>query len=445
MGASQLRSPVGMRRRSEDGTLGTNGAGGVGPADKPVPEQILQPKPSSEDSNISILSNGEEAVIELDEAQTFAPDSRFFLVADQTKTFTWHLNDSVEVTQVQWQKDDFASGAAGNRHVIADAQLSNAAAGASEFKNNRDFFQVSRNRANEQMNAQLRVSDFTKYQNLTDLLGDRFTILINWETEMATGWTLSGIFTVVESFEDGVQWGLENFLDSDSEELTQEKQNGKVRTVFKDTEMDLAPTSILAGSSATSSAPAIQAPSDPPPPVAAASTNSGLSTGVIAGIAVGAAAFFILLITAIFLLYRRRHRKRQADEQAGYDSQQGATVYFADKETSRLPETPPTPYSEDGGHRLPLNESSGVVEQDQRHSSTRDMSDSNNTTFVPYKNPEPATSRTDLAMRNGTITPLGVSATIAHLVEDGMTEADLRRLEEEERQLDDAIAQARRR
>ncbi|TGJ78595.1 hypothetical protein E0Z10_g10173 [Xylaria hypoxylon] len=57
-----------------------------------------------------------------------------------------------------------------------------------------------------------------------------------------------------------------------------------------------------------------------------------------------------------------------------------------------------------------------------------------------------STSETDLNWSQGAPTPMSVIASrYAHLVEEGMTEGEIRRLEEEERQLDAAIEHAGRR
>jgi len=152
--------------------------------------------------------------------------------------------------------------------------------------------------------------------------------------------------------------------------------------------------------------------------------GGGLSTGATAGIAVGAVIGGLLLIGALvwFILRRRRRSKEPSEE---YITQQ---TYAVDKEIhGRSSDSPNSPYS-DEHHMQPI----AVGNVDRGVAST----------------PPPGRSSVgshDRGANSGVQTPQGMSSNVAHLVEDGMTADEIRRLEEEERQLDDEIERAARR
>lgn len=151
--------------------------------------------------------------------------------------------------------------------------------------------------------------------------------------------------------------------------------------------------------------------------------GGGMSTGATAGAAVGGVVGGLLIIGAIvwFLLRRRRQKKFQ-------DDRSGEQTYVVDKETQgRSTDSPNMGYT-DGGHTtkpIPLES-------------------------INHEREDSAIPRNSLGARSrggnsGVQTPQGISSNVAHLVEDGMTADEIRRLEEEERQLDDEIERAARR
>ncbi|UPK98761.1 hypothetical protein LCI18_009696 [Fusarium solani-melongenae] len=171
---------------------------------------------------------------------------------------------------------------------------------------------------------------------------------------------------------------------------------------------------------ATSSASATDSASD------SNGGSGGLSTGAKAGIAVGAVIGGLLIIGALaFFLLRRRRRSKQLGED--YTSQQAYTV---DKEThGRATDSPNSPYSDE-------NQVQPVALQNISHDHEEQTARG-----TPTPNNLP---RTSTGSRNAP-TPQGMSSNVAHLVEDGMTADEIRRLEEEERELDDEIERAARR
>ncbi|KLO96301.1 Uncharacterized protein LW93_2293 [Fusarium fujikuroi] len=104
-----------------------------------------------------------------------------------------------------------------------------------------------------------------------------------------------------------------------------------------------------------------------------------------------------------------------------------------DKEThGRAADSPNSPYS-DENHMQPV--ALGSLDRDRGVAPTP----------PPGGVPRSSIGSHDRAAHSGAQTPQGMSSNVAHLVEDGMTVDEIRRLEEEERQLDDEIERAARR
>lgn len=140
--------------------------------------------------------------------------------------------------------------------------------------------------------------------------------------------------------------------------------------------------------------------------------DDGLTVGAKAGIGVGVSVGVLLLIgLAVFLFLRRRRRRRRATTSA--KALAPASDYMRDKEipAARVAESP--------------------ASDDARDSAA-------------FAAAEPPAGRGS-AVATPTSTNREVPHSVAHLVEDGMTEDQIRRLEEEERALDQAIEQAGRR
>lgn len=153
-------------------------------------------------------------------------------------------------------------------------------------------------------------------------------------------------------------------------------------------------------------------------------SGSGIGTGAIVGIVVGVVGGLLLIAAVAFFLLRKRRQKKT---EAGYDGSDPANTYMVDKETQgRATDSPNSPYTDENQTRsMPLD---NVARDDPAHGGL----------------PRTSTSLSQ-GRSAGAQTPQGMSSNVAHLVEDGMTAEEIRRLEEEERQLDDEIERAARR
>ena len=208
----------------------------------------------------------------------------------------------------------------------------------------------------------------------------------------------------------------------------------------------------------------------------AASLGGGLATGAIAGIAVGAVVILALIGGAIWFFIRRR-RQTGGDDDAldAYGARRTRTdELMAEKEANAgVDASPHSPYSDDGGvqrdstslrnvatgagvaaaavgahHKKNLSESSQPA-HDVPRSFTPYSDHRNSVARSPSTHAASVVAATTVSPggmespTSGRATPHGgLTTPYAHLVEDGMTADEIRRLEDEERALDAAIEQS---
>ncbi|KAH7256861.1 hypothetical protein BKA59DRAFT_507767 [Fusarium tricinctum] len=246
--------------------------------------------------------------------------------------------------------------------------------------------------------------------------GKDMFIQIDWEKNGTTGYTKTELFTVTNSTDDKDINEL-----NDNLEKHQREQKGPLETTMSPGTDSTSSPSSLPSSSSEADGSSNDSSSN-------GGGGGGLSTGATAGIAVGA-VLGALLIGALAWFFLRRHRRNQ---RAGddYVTQQ---TYAVDKEThNRAADSPNSPYS-DENHMQPVF--LGNLDHDRDAAPTP----------PPAGVPRSSFGSHDRGNNSGAQTPQGMSRNVAHLVEDGMTADEIRRLEEEERQLDDEIERAARR
>ncbi|KAF5669236.1 hypothetical protein FHETE_4994 [Fusarium heterosporum] len=275
-------------------------------------------------------------------------------------------------------------------------------------------WQVMKRKENQEITlgtAKFKTSKFDGQFSACETRGcyeDDMYIQIDWKKNGATGYTRTELFTVTNITENA---------DKLTKELASDERNEK----------PLETTIMPETASATSEPSASSEPN-----VSSSGSGGGgggLSTGATAGIAVGAVIGGLLLIGALawFFLRRRRRNQRAGDE---YVTQQ---TYAMDKEThGRGADSLNSPYS-DENHMQPVV--LGNLDHERGAAPTPPPAGAPRSSFGSH----------DRGGNNGIQTPQGMSRNVAHLVEDGMTADEIRRLEEEERQLDDEIERAARR
>ncbi|KAK4162077.1 hypothetical protein QBC43DRAFT_87154 [Cladorrhinum sp. PSN259] len=199
-----------------------------------------------------------------------------------------------------------------------------------------------------------------------------------------------------------------------------------------------------------------QSPSSNPPLIgdqgAKDSSSGGLPKGAVIGIAVGAGVLGLIAVIAfVWIVVRRQKRKQNLLHVDSYNSGNPVDDLIAEKEARAGVDvtTPQSPYSDDGNAAAATATPPAAAASPTQLQQQQDP----NQTFTPYTDRSSAAVRpTDDGRASvvpspipGRETPRDLATPYAHLVEEGMTEDDVRRLEEEERQLDAAIEQARRR
>jgi hypothetical protein len=295
-----------------------------------------------------------------------------------------------------------------------------------------------------------------------NVLGKFLHIKVKWKTSPQgdTGSTQSPVFTMTTSSADVQR--LEDLL---AEHVRQNPNAGKdIDTSDGAGIVGAGSPSGLIGATPTTSLPTSTSASTLQNPSATSPTGTidsgigigggGLSTGAIAGIAVGCALVGIALIGFLvwFLVFRRRRDTDHVAEMAyTSDGRTGPHDFMMEKETHAVAaESPHSPYSDDGQlrERTMIPQSPPVMPHD--HSSFSPYSDAGGISGAqqhhePYDQPQHDQHDISRQQDARSATPQGIPTTVAHLVEEGMTQEQIRRLEEEERALDEDIERAGRR
>ncbi|KAF4974437.1 hypothetical protein FZEAL_8659 [Fusarium zealandicum] len=333
-------------------------------------------------------------VIRFDDNKSFVPERVF---SDTTANITYSTEEDVTFTDIKWQVS------------VNDKTLSLATVkfedGESSIPDDMPITGATQGWVELALDG----------ANVSDYYSQDMYILINWEREGSFGFTRSTWFSVSNSPNPD----LSEDLATRSRQLTDDE--------LEDSDSDPSSTADASASSEPTTGG-----EDSDGSTGGDGGGGGLSTGATAGIAVGAVIGGLVIIGAIawFLLRRRRRNKQVADD---YTSQQ---AYAVDKEThGRTADSPTSPYSDENQVQPVALDS---INHDRGDPMARGTS------------PSGGVPRSSLGSHgrdgiNGAETPQGMPSRVAHLVEDGMTPDEIRRLEEEERQLDDEIERAGRR
>ncbi|KPM38061.1 hypothetical protein AK830_g8471 [Neonectria ditissima] len=342
--------------------------------------------------------------------------SVFALSSVPTQAFEYNTQNDVDIDLLLWQG---WSGDINSFKNISKATFDDNAVNAEAED---PFVRVSAS------GATLDFSAF-KDDKLSTYIKNRMRLVVNWHTANLTGNTTSPVFAIVNSVGEVAD------EESDITSANQDMDTGGNETIISlspSTTADSTDPGNVSGSDATSSAVSGTNSSESDGDNSGGGGGGGLAKGAIAGIAVGA-VIGVLLIGAMiwFFLRKRRQNKKLAGGYTGTDS---AGTYMVDKEThGRTTDSPNSPYTDDNHNQhVPIDDSA----RDSEAIGTTERGGITRTSTSGSQGGRGST---------GAQTPQGMSSNVAHLVEDGMTVDEIRRLEEEERQLDDEIERAARR
>lgn len=173
--------------------------------------------------------------------------------------------------------------------------------------------------------------------------------------------------------------------------------------------------------------------------------GGGLSPGVIAGIVVGVVVFLALVGGLVFFLLRRRRKAKRAAGYADAGQNDASNAYIVDK-LDTTAQSPRSPYSDDGHEQhTPLDPHAHHNFNNQE--ATAPGEGSNGSEYAGLYQANQQQQQQDASRGVGDegvqssprMQSRSNTGNYSHLVEEGMTAEDIRRLEEEERQLDAEI------
>ncbi|KAL1862694.1 hypothetical protein VTK73DRAFT_6684 [Phialemonium thermophilum] len=294
-------------------------------------------------------------------------------------------------------------------------------------------------------------------------VGNRMYFQLLWNE--GTGSSFSRFFTVTNDTDVQKLENAPAFSASNAEPAFAEGSTGPTATVAEGPAQSTqtgGPSSSQSGNGTDSSSPLAGGSGS-------RKGGGGLSKGTVAGIAVGAGVGGVLVIGGLVWIIirnfkRRRQRGPTGQDDGGvfsYGRRNRTQEILAEKEANTgVVVSPHSPHSEDGGGNFsstPPGPRSGVPPQSlPPHQPTlpavltsyQELSSSAGALGQRFSHNEeqgqPTTS-TPATVPGEDRATSALGTPYSHLVEEGMTEEDIRRLEEEERQLDQAIEQASRR
>ncbi|RYO84163.1 hypothetical protein DL764_009372 [Monosporascus ibericus] len=241
-----------------------------------------------------------------------------------------------------------------------------------------------------------------------------------------------------------------DFQRDDANRILTDEENREKEDVLSATPTTHVPTGNSATPTPTPTATS-RFPSDDLPTASPAA--GGLSTGAIAGIAVGIGIGLLAVAgLSVWFCLRRRQSGRPLvrAREVGYGSDSGAIAMMPEKEAAGLTESSSHPvYDQPSAPVAHHGDPTAAADPYTPYSDHMVAPGTAVTTPTSVNEPSPVVHEQQQqqgpggeagAARQHQQQP--IASRYAHLVEEGMTEEEIRRLEEEERQLDAAIEQA---
>ncbi|KAM4055078.1 hypothetical protein HRG_005887 [Hirsutella rhossiliensis] len=369
-------------------------------------------------------------------------DGRILLIGDARSSFDYSLNGTVVPDRIGWY---FKPDSSQDYKLVDDAAFILPGDGASGLPST-SYFLTYVSQFSVQLNlSALRVKpdlsgDLSNFARRQDDTGDesrlrkKMMVRIFWTANSGrTGYSQSGLFTVAHSRDPQLVDEVRVWMDQP------EGQNGTEGTISGDASVEGGTGGVTYDGGKAQESPNNQLASG-----SRGGGGGGLSTGAIAGIAVGVSLALILLVAGLaWFLLRRRHRKQHEAACAARRLTSKTSVEDKDMQAAHVADSPRSPYL-DGGTST-QNQSSPVS---PLAGASHSEGDDDQAGFTPHE-AEVAALRSSHSSADDHDDPAqatqGVSNTVAHLVEEGMTAEEIRRLEDEERQLDAEIERAARR
>ncbi|KAK2027122.1 hypothetical protein LX32DRAFT_453858 [Colletotrichum zoysiae] len=359
---------------------------------------------------------------------TFGGEDRVIITSNDTHVIKWTTKFSVTIMNAFWLGNEI-----GERGEVKEL-----------FRNKADFSDQSSATSHSSSDSSL-TSTRAKREERVILDGDSLSLPVRdlnpsyadanmyielvWTSGDQSGTTTSGVFALFNGVVPSEEYSatiqrIRNLTSGDDAQLNGSENHGDAALppATRSTETSALPSSTATGGA---SIPAI------------APNGSGLTPGAIAGVVIGSVFGLSLIAFLVWFFLRQRHR-------AGQVSDGGTHEYLADKEAhARAAESPHSPYSDDGRQPQQQLEQHHYLHQGGPEVVVGAAERSSLTPFDEEGHTPIATRSMEDTTRSGVASSTPNATTnVSHLIEDGMTEEEIRRLEDEERALDDAIEQA---
>lgn len=430
---------------------------------------------STTDANASGSTSTEDFPVNFDTEGTFPPDNRVFEVetiyspqegAPSRIEWTKRKDETgLELVSVSLLTDKYVNG---TFDMSIETLEWSAAAASTEF-----FSNLADDGVDVNFERFLEGSINTDFEPATDDDLKYLAVRVDWQNSDSDGYTISPFFAVIADDNSELAATLQRNLNSEEQERraiigSNWDKNDDEATNGGDGGDGGADTEDGNGSGGETSPNDGDGNDDNNEAGEPSGNGSPLSKGAIAGIAVGGVIFLVAVGVLIWFLLRRRRRSKPKGRTEYSQSPDLTNDYIRGKEANDVDLQ--SPYSEDGVNatqRTPLEPNTTRPGATESHSSFTPYHDTHpgdgsqnnrlaptvtNTSVSTHPNSavdetRGAHERLDGGVDSNRSTPQsgGRSRNVAHLVEDGMTEDDIRRLEEEERQLDFEIERAGRR
>ncbi|OBR05000.1 hypothetical protein CH63R_11703 [Colletotrichum higginsianum IMI 349063] len=290
----------------------------------------------------------------------------------------------------------------------------------------------------------LPVGELRQGKNLSRYESRDMYLTVEWESSNGARSTTSGVFTVLDGFDkynDTVK-RLRGMMATDSKNFGEEGPSSSE----SGSDTASGPTaSVVATTTLTPTSPSLETSGNSN----SGSVRSGLPAGAIAGIVIGSVLGLALIAFLVWFFLRRRRRAGHVSNGV-YGSDHGPQEYLADKENrAHATESPHSPYSDDGQNAQHVPEQQHHIQRGSGQEAgvpASVVSATERRILSPYsveeQTPIVARSVEDMTRNGARSSTPNVNANVSHLIEDGMTEDEIRRLEEEELALDVAIERA---
>ncbi|EXF76373.1 hypothetical protein CFIO01_12069 [Colletotrichum fioriniae PJ7] len=414
---------------------------------------------------------------------TLTPHDQYVLVTPESPSHAikWELGDGVKLSKAIW----VAEWDKGDLTTISEATLSQDDRGVESRKlgaTSPPAAPLVTTNVKRQDSITMGFTDTSLTLPLDSkvlrFLYSSMYIELQWTLAEESGTTKTGLFTITNG-----TYGSQTYYDAVGKLADRRKRDPESASGIEGS-ADSTSTSSM---SATQTTPTLTASLNPNAsqstlPVSSGGSSSssgggsgGLAPGAIAGIVIGSVLGVALIGFLIWFFLRRRRRRADHVSDGAYGTGHNPHEYLADKEThARVTESPHSPYTDDGQHQHSQHHLHEQQSQPQeQHHLSRELhqddhddafetaaaaaavpasavsaTDHHQPPFAPYReeNMSTASRSVEDMTRSGAGGPRSstpnVNSNVSHLIEDGMTEDEIRRLEEEEMALDAAIEQA---